>query len=204
MSSLCQERTHAPRYNAAHVELIFPASMWTEYHVCGANNHDCPPKAEVTRSNRVGCANKSSTYANSWRATDHGVTKESPRSQRQGNWPNAKNARYRVWLNEPAAGADRHLADRSNGDKSNALLLVASLGIERVTPHDLRRTCLTWITRLGFGRDAMDRVANHKTCKVTDVYDPTATATRTGGSWRPSRGTSSASSRGRERATWSA
>jgi hypothetical protein len=27
------------------------------------------------------------------------------------------------------------------------------------------------ITRLGFGRNAMDRVANHKTSKVTDVYD---------------------------------
>ena len=24
---------------------------------------------------------------------------------------------------------------------------------------------------LGFGRDAMDRVANHRTAKVTDVYD---------------------------------
>jgi hypothetical protein len=35
----------------------------------------------------------------------------------------------------------------------------------------LRRTCLTWITRLGFGRDAMDRIANHKTSKVTDIYD---------------------------------
>ena len=35
----------------------------------------------------------------------------------------------------------------------------------------LRRTCLTWITRLGFGRDAMDRVANHRTSTVTDVYD---------------------------------
>ena len=28
-----------------------------------------------------------------------------------------------------------------------------------------------WITRLGFGRHAMDRVANHKTRSVTDVYD---------------------------------
>ena len=28
-----------------------------------------------------------------------------------------------------------------------------------------------WITRLGFGRDAMDRIANHKTSNVTDVYD---------------------------------
>ena len=49
--------------------------------------------------------------------------------------------------------------------------LVAELRIERATPHDLRRTCLTWITRLGFGRDAMDRIANHKTSTVTDVYD---------------------------------
>ena len=33
------------------------------------------------------------------------------------------------------------------------------------------RTCLTWITRLKFGRDAMDRIANHRTGGVTDVYD---------------------------------
>ena len=57
--------------------------------------------------------------------------------------------------------------------KSSVLLreLVASVGIERVTPHDLRRTCPTGITRLGFGRDAMDRIANHRTSTVTDVYD---------------------------------
>ena len=39
------------------------------------------------------------------------------------------------------------------------------------TQHDLRRTCLTTITRLGFGRNAMDRIANHRTSSVTDVYD---------------------------------
>ena len=49
--------------------------------------------------------------------------------------------------------------------------LVAEIGIERATPHDLRRTSLTTITWLGFGRDAMDRIANHKTSSVTDVYD---------------------------------
>ena len=42
---------------------------------------------------------------------------------------------------------------------------------ERATPHALRRTCLTWITRLGFGRDAMDRVANHRTSTVTNIHD---------------------------------
>jgi hypothetical protein len=32
-------------------------------------------------------------------------------------------------------------------------------------------TALTWITRLGFGRDEMDRIANRKTSTVTDVHD---------------------------------
>jgi integrase len=46
------------------------------------------------------------------------------------------------------------------------------LGInEGVTPHDLRRTHGTMITKLGFGRDAMNRVQNHKEGGVTDVYD---------------------------------
>ena len=92
-----------------------------------------------------------------------------------GAWPGTKNGRdHRVWLSEPAqALIERNLVEKSYGNKSGTLLreLVAALGIERATPHDLRRSCLTWITRLGFGRDAMDRVANHKTSSVTDVYD---------------------------------
>jgi integrase len=62
----------------------------------------------------------------------------------------------------------------NNDDKQSRFLMreqVAELKLERATPHDLRRTCLTWITRLGFGRDAMDRIANHRTSTVTDVYD---------------------------------
>ena len=90
-----------------------------------------------------------------------------------GDWPGVKNARdHRIALSEPAqALIERHVGER--GSRSSVLLktLVAELGIERVTPHDLRRTCLTWITRLGFGRDAMDRIANHRTSTVTDVYD---------------------------------
>ena len=49
--------------------------------------------------------------------------------------------------------------------------ICAKLEIERATPHDLRRTALTAIARLKFGRDAMDRIANHKEDGVTDVYD---------------------------------
>ena len=49
--------------------------------------------------------------------------------------------------------------------------LVAEFGLEKVTPHDLRRTALSTVTGLGFGRDAMDRIANHRKGGVTDVYD---------------------------------
>jgi len=50
--------------------------------------------------------------------------------------------------------------------------LCAKFECERATPHDLRRTCGTAITGLGHGRDAMDRIQNHKKRgSVTDVYD---------------------------------
>jgi integrase len=43
--------------------------------------------------------------------------------------------------------------------------------IERATPHDLRRTHGSTVTALGFGRDAMNRIQNHREGGVTDVYD---------------------------------
>jgi integrase len=46
------------------------------------------------------------------------------------------------------------------------------LGVEKsVTPHDLRRTHGTKITGLGFGRDAMNRVQNHREGGIGSVYD---------------------------------
>lgn len=63
--------------------------------------------------------------------------------------------------------------DRGGVNRSGALMkrLVAEIGIERAMPDDLRRTALTTITRLRFGRDAMERIANHQTSGVTDIYD---------------------------------
>ena len=46
-----------------------------------------------------------------------------------------------------------------------------ALGVERATPHDLRRTHGTKITGLGFGRDAMNRIQNHKEGGIGSVYD---------------------------------
>jgi integrase len=93
----------------------------------------------------------------------------------KGDWPRTKNGRdHRVWLSEAAqALIENHLKEKRTGKVSGAFMrkVVTALGLERATPHDLRRTCQTTITRLGFGRDAMDRVANHPTSNVTDVYD---------------------------------
>jgi integrase len=48
----------------------------------------------------------------------------------------------------------------------------AKLGIEpKVTPHDLRRSHGSTITGLGFGRDAMNRIQNHREGGIADVYD---------------------------------
>src|SRR5262249_58584225 len=47
----------------------------------------------------------------------------------------------------------------------------SQLGVERATPHDLRRTHGSTITALGFGRDAMNRVQNHIEGGIATVYD---------------------------------
>jgi integrase len=45
------------------------------------------------------------------------------------------------------------------------------LEVEKATPHDLRRTHGSAITALGFGRDAMNRIQNHKEGGIASVYD---------------------------------
>ena len=49
--------------------------------------------------------------------------------------------------------------------------ICAKLGVERATPHDLRRTFSTTVTGLGFGRDALNRITNHKEGGIASVYD---------------------------------
>ncbi|PID34088.1 MAG: hypothetical protein CR976_02135 [Thiotrichales bacterium] len=40
-----------------------------------------------------------------------------------------------------------------------------------VTPHDLRRTALTGISRLGFNRLVQDKIANHVDNSIGGIYD---------------------------------
>src|SRR5215471_9514743 len=92
------------------------------------------------------------------------------------DWPGTKNgANHRVWLPEPVQAL---LSEIPNGKLAAPKLdpvmrsICNELGIaDKVTPHDLRRTHGTKITALGFGRDAMNRVQNHKEGGIADVYD---------------------------------
>jgi integrase len=101
-----------------------------------------------------------------------------------GVWPGTKNgASHRVWL--PAAtraliGDDRAPGFVFVGPRGGPVFrldgamrdVCAKLGIEPpVRPHDLRRTHGSKITGLGFGRDAMNRIQNHKEGGIADVYD---------------------------------
>jgi integrase len=101
-----------------------------------------------------------------------------------GIWPGTKNGQsHRVWLPVPVqkliandktsgfvfAGARGRPA---RGLDEAMREIVAKLGVaDKVVPHDLRRTHGSTITALGFGRDAMNRVQNHKEGGIASVYD---------------------------------
>jgi integrase len=99
-------------------------------------------------------------------------------------WPGTKNgAAHRVWIPKPAQ------ALLGNGPSPTGFVfagarsgpvhkldeamraICAKLSIEKATPHDLRRTHGSTITAMGFGRDAMNRIQNHKEGGIADVYD---------------------------------
>jgi integrase len=97
-------------------------------------------------------------------------------------WPGTKNgATHRVWL--PTAARQIIVEMDAIGmifagprgraiDLAGAMRTICKdLGVERATPHDLRRTHGTAITGLGLGRDAMNRVQNHKEGGIASVYD---------------------------------
>jgi integrase len=98
-------------------------------------------------------------------------------------WPGTKNGQdHRVWLPEPmpeiiaeagGGGSTGFAFGRAIDDLAPAMRVIcAKLGVnEKATPHDLRRTHGTMITRLGFGRDAMNRIQNHKDGGIASVYD---------------------------------
>jgi integrase len=90
------------------------------------------------------------------------------------DWPGTKNGvSHRVWVPEPALALLDGFFDRGRGHPMDAKMrrVCLKLGTERATPHDLRRSHGTMITRLGFGRDAMNRIQNHREGGIANVYD---------------------------------
>jgi integrase len=93
------------------------------------------------------------------------------------SWPGTKNGKaHRVWLSEPVYGLLPDVlaaAVRSTNQMQQDMRdICARLGVqEKVTPHDLRRTFCSKLTALGFGRDAMNRLTNHREGGIADVYD---------------------------------
>jgi integrase len=90
------------------------------------------------------------------------------------DWPGTKNGQsHRVWLPEPAQLL-LSSAKTITASKLDPVMrsICAELGIaDKGAPHDLRRTHGTKVTALGFGRDAMNRVQNHREGGIASVYD---------------------------------
>jgi integrase len=104
-------------------------------------------------------------------------------------WPGTKNGQsHRVWLPQLVTAILTELTDA--GDKTAGFVFAGPRGRpvrkladamrricahlqidDKVTPHDLRRTFSSKVTGLGFGRDAMNRVTNHKEGGISSVYD---------------------------------
>jgi integrase len=103
-------------------------------------------------------------------------------------WPGTKNgASHRIWLpaalrallseiaSEDISSSGFVFADRPGRpvrDLDAAMRMACSkLAVERATPHDLRRTHGSTITAMGFGRDIMNRIQNHKEGGISSVHD---------------------------------
>jgi integrase len=94
-------------------------------------------------------------------------------------WPGTKNHQaHRIFLPEVVrgligTGTEGFVFDGfTTGGAGLMRDISATLNVKKpVRPHDLRRTHGSTVTRLGFGRDAMHRLQNHKEGGLSDVYD---------------------------------
>jgi integrase len=99
-------------------------------------------------------------------------------------WPGTKNGQsHRVWLPKPVnaiVDSDASTGFVFAGPRGRPIAnlhgamrdICKKLGVaEPVRPHDLRRTHGSTITALGFGRDAMNRIQNHREGGIASVYD---------------------------------
>jgi integrase len=99
-------------------------------------------------------------------------------------WPGTKNGEsHRIWLPKPVQDILAELGATTGfvfaGERGRPIRKLdramreacKKLEVEKATPHDLRRTHGSTITALGFGRDAMNRIQNHREGGIASVYD---------------------------------
>jgi integrase len=94
-------------------------------------------------------------------------------------WPGTKNAQtHRVWLPQPVQEiiaelkcGDDFVFGQSVDVARPMRNICKQLKVPHTTPHDMRRTHGSTITKLKFGRDTMNRIQNHKEGGIADVYD---------------------------------
>jgi integrase len=109
---------------------------------------------------------------------------ELPGAPIAGVWPGTKNGQsHRIWLPKSAQAIiassevpSGYVFPGPRGGPVNGLdkamrAISRKLAVEPVRPHDLRRTFGSLVTRLGFGRPAMDRILNHADHTISSVYD---------------------------------
>lgn len=72
----------------------------------------------------------------------------------------------------PAHASQRHSAPYSTGVLTRAVRENAEhFGIAHFTPHDLRRTAASFMTKLKIPRLHVEKVLNHSTGDIAEVYD---------------------------------
>jgi integrase len=103
--------------------------------------------------------------------------------EKTDSWPGTKNGQnHRVWL---PTDARKVIEKLSAGRTHGYVFRGVKTGLDRtmrwvcgeyaiepkITPHDFRRFHGTTITKLQFGRVAMNRIQNHQSHEIADVYD---------------------------------
>ena len=104
-----------------------------------------------------------------------------PGAPEPGKWPGTKNAQsHRVWLPNLVRELLAQIGEETSGfvfdrpPATDAVMrdICRKLAVSSpARPHDLRRTFSTTVTSLGLGRDALNRVTNHREGGIADVYD---------------------------------
>jgi integrase len=106
------------------------------------------------------------------------IPAESTKAQRVLRVPLSRQALAVLNSLRPISGGGTYVLPSPKGDERplrwlshSTMRLRAATGLERFTPHDLRRTAATWLGDMGTRPDVIERVLGHKLPGVAAVYN---------------------------------